>query len=244
MFGCGDKKVVLYSLSIQSESPMSAKSHEFIGNILSSSIPREMLLSIDQRVPHAVARAERIGEEMDSGHRGSASGYIRHLLLNEALSGAFRECGIPHQPLKGNGIVSAKASLVTIARAHMGTVKWNNARRSKKKVQLCGPNFRAKDLVLQDLFEPTSATPEPFELTVFIVTEQVSRGACAIYIVVTDERMDLRNPVFREPLHQFMQRYQQRKDIVDQVTPKLKGNVKKLHGKTDDRDPPEPTPAA
>jgi len=161
------------------------------------------------------------------------------------MSHALDEAGISHKPLRGNAIVFGTVGVVTLARVHMGQVKWDNARRSKTKVKLCEPNAHAKKLVNPDLFESEISVAEPIEMTAFVVTEGGGAGDhYAIHIVVTDETMDLRNPVFREELHQFVQRYQKRQDVEDRVKPTLKNNVKKLLDKTDDEDgQSDPTPA-
>lgn len=224
---------------------MSASGKEIIGNKLSSSIPREFLLSMERLVPQALADARAFGVRFQQGHRPTASGFARHLLLNEAMALAFDEAVVPHPPLRGNTIVFGTVGVVTLARVHMGQVQWDNARRSKTKVKLCRPNEHAKKIVYPDLFESELSVAEPIEMTAFILTEGGGDGdQPAIHIVVTDETMDLRNPVFREDLNQFLQRYQKRQDVEDLVKPKLKDNIKKLHDKTNDEDgQQDPTPA-
>lgn len=214
---------------------MGVSGKEIIGNKLASSIPREFLLGLERLVPQALEEAHSLGMRFQGGHRPTASGFARHLLLNEAMAHALDDAGIAHTPLKGNAIVFGTVGVVTLARVHMGQMQWDNARRSKTKVKLCEPNARAKRLVYPDLFEDEISVAEPVEMTAFILTEGGGAGNhYAIHIVVTDETMDLRNPVFREELHQFFQRYQQRQDIEDRVKPKLKDSVKKLHKKTGD----------
>jgi hypothetical protein len=224
---------------------LSASGHEIIGNKLSSDIPRGFWLTLERLVPQALAEAKALGMRFQGGHRPTASGFARHLLLNEAMAEALDEAGVSHNPLRGNAIVFGTVGVVTLARVHMGQMQWDNARRSKTKVKLCEPNAHVKKLVYPDLFEGEISVTEPIEMTAFVVTEGGGLGDhSAIHIVVTDETMDLRNPVFREELHQFVQRYQKRQDVEDRVKPKLKGNVKKLHDKTDDEDgQPDPSPA-
>lgn len=222
---------------------MSVSGHEIIGSKLSSDIPRGFWLTLERLVPQALADAQALGLRFQGGHRSTASGFARHLLLNEAMSHALDEAGIPHKPLRGNAIVFGTVGVVTLARVHMGQVKWDNARRSKTKVKLCEPNAHAKKLVNPDLFESEISVTEPVEMTAFVVTEGGAGDHYAIHIVVTDETMDLRNPVFREELHQFVQRYQKRQDVEDRVKPKLKNNVKKLLDKTDEDGQTDPKPA-
>lgn len=219
---------------------MTVSGTEIIGKKLSSAIPREFLLALERLVPHALAEAVAHGTRFHQGHRPTAIGFARHLLLNEVVAQGLDEAGIPHPPLRGNAIVFGRVGVVTLARVHMGKVQWDNARRSKNKVRLCRPNARAKKLVNPDLFEGEISIDEPVEMTAFILTEGGGAGQLVgIHIVVTDENMDLRNPVFREDLHHFLQRYQVRQDVEDRVKPKLKKNVKKLHDKTDEDGQPQ-----
>lgn len=216
---------------------MSANGLEIIGDKLSSSIPRDFLLSLDRLLPQAFAEAKATGMQFQTGHRSTATGIARHLFSNEAMNRAMDEAGIEHRPLRGNAIVFGKVGVVTVARVHMGRVQWDNGRRSKTKVKLCAPNIRAKKLVQPDLFEVGFDTAEPIEITAFILTEgSVLSDHFAIHVVVTDETMDLRNPLFREDLHQFLQRYQRRQDVKDNVNPKLKSNIKRLREKSNGED--------
>lgn len=223
---------------------MSASGHEIIGKKLSSDIPRSFWLAMERLVPQALATAKAQGMLFQEGHRTSMTGLVRHYRLNEVMDQALAESGIDHKPLRGNGIVFGTVGVVTLARVHMGQVKWDNARRSKMKLKLCEPNARAKKLIHPDLFEDEISITEPVEMTAFVLTEAWGPGDhYAIHIVVTDETMDLRHPVFREEIHQFLQRYQQAQDVQDNVKPTLKKNVKKLLDKTDEDDQPDSTPA-
>lgn len=222
---------------------MSASGTEIIGEKLSSSIPRDFFLNLERLMPQALADAIATGVRFQAGHRATATGWARHMLFNEALASAMDEAGIQRPPLRGNAIVFGTVGVVTLARVHMGQVKWDNGRRSKTKVKLCAPNVRAKKLVHPDLFEGEIDVAEPIEMTAFILTEGSGLDDhFAIHVVVTDENMDLRNPVFREDLNRFLQRYQRRQDVEDMVKPKLKNNIKKLHDKTDEDGSTDPTP--
>lgn len=221
---------------------MSASGTEIIGDKLSSAIPRDFLLNLERLMPQALAEAVATGMRFDAGHRSTATGWARHMFFNEVMADAMDEAGIEHPPLRGNAIVFGRVGVVTLARVHMGKVQWNNGRRSKTKVKLCAPNAHAKKLVHPDLFEGEIDVAEPIEMAAFILTEGNDlNDHFAIHVVVTDETMDLRNPVFREGLNQFLQRYQRRQDVEDMVKPKLKNNVKKLQGKIDEDGSSDPT---
>lgn len=213
---------------------MSASGHEKIGELLSSSLQRDFLLNLQRLIPGALERVRKFSEEFMAGHRPSVMGQVRHFALNETLVRGFDESGIPHPPLRGNAIMVGKVGVVSLARVHMGQSQWDNSRRSKTKVKLCKPNYLAKRLVQGDIFD--NETPIA-EITVFVVTEgDGANGAPPIYLVVPDDTMDLRSPVFKEELTMFLQRYQRTQDVVDRVEPKLKPGVKKMDRQGNDDD--------
>lgn len=200
---------------------------EKIAEILLESVPRELLLSFERLCPAVLERALRIGEMFDTGHRNSVTGHSRHFGLNEALSLAFDDCGIPHNPLRGNGIVVGRVDLCAIARVHMNSFKWDNSRRSKSKVKLCAPNRTVASMVQPDWIQ--NQNPMPIEtITLFLVTQGDGSAInpCQIFLVVPDETMDLRNPIFSESLDVFVRRYQPAQDVT-RTEPKLKPGVKK-----------------
>lgn len=201
---------------------------ENIAKILLESIPRELLLNFERHYPSALDRALQIGQSVNKGHRASVVGHNRHFFLNEALMVSLDECEVPHAPLRGNKILIGKVGLAAIARVHMNSGKWDNSRRSKAKVKLCAPNRLVASMVQIDWL----LQQEPQEIaavTAFLVTEGDGTDAnpCQAYIVVPDENMDLRNPIFEEPLTVFVRRYQHQEVVVDSAQPKLKPNVKK-----------------
>lgn len=223
--GCNDNFFVPNSLKRQPGVDMSVKGYETIGEILSSAVPRELMLSLQQMIPSAVEKVRVTSESWLPGHRTSIEGYTRHFALNEVLVKCLEECGIPHPPLRGNAIMVGRVGIVSVARVHMSHWQWDNSRRSKSKVKLCKPNYQAKQAVQGDLYEGEVSIDD---MTVFLVTEgNGSNGDTPIYIVVPDETMDMRSPLFKEDLSTFMQRYQKSHDVVDNAKPQLKAGIKK-----------------
>lgn len=201
---------------------------EEIAKILTESLPRELLLSYERLYPSALERAITIGNTAERGHRASVIGHNRHFFLNEALMLAFEECGISHPPLRGNRILVGKVRLASLARVHMNAGKWDNSRRSKAKVKLCAPNRIVASMVQLDWLQ--EQYPEPVEtFTAFLVTQGDSTDSspCQCYLVIPDETMDFRNPIFAEELTMFIRRYQQAQDVLDIAQPKLKASAKR-----------------
>lgn len=204
---------------------MTASGYEKIGDFVSSTVPRDLWLSWEQMASGAVERASEISRSFMAGHQASVRGHLRHFALNEVHVKSLDECGIPHPPVRGNGIMVGTVDGTKIARVHMGTGKWNNSGRSKKKLELVQRNALAKRLLQGDFFQSET---EITELAIFVVTEgDAANGEVPISVVVTDDTLDFRNTLFREPLSLFLQRYQQPQDVVDRVEPKLKAGVKR-----------------
>lgn len=202
------------------------KSKEAIAKILTDSIPREFILNFERYYLAALEKALQIGAMVAEGHRKSATGHSRHFCLNEAIVHALDESGISHGPLRGNGIIFGQVGVTTLARVHMNYGKWDNSKRSKSKLKLCLPNKRVAAMVQYDLLEPVV---EPIvAVTAFLVTQGdgTPMSPANAYIVVPDDTMDLRNPIFVESLNVFVQRYQKIESVVDGAVPKLKAGVK------------------
>ncbi len=203
---------------------MDSSGHETIGEILTHDIPRDFLLTFESLYQRALEDAHAIASRRAIGHKKSVLGINRHFLLNEALLNAFEEFGILHGPLRGNSALVGQFGRVTLGRLHLGPGGWDNSRRSKAKVRLCERNGAAAQLVQCNLFGAASVVKA---LTAFLVTDGDERAA-NVYIVVPDAYMDLRNPVFRESLFEFLHRYEPVEPIVDIAFPELKQGVKRV----------------
>lgn len=200
---------------------------EKIGQILSESIPRELLLSFERFYSGALEKAIEIGRSSAPGHRASVVGHHRHFALNEAWMHALDECNIERNPLRGNAVLVGRVGIASLARVHMTKGRWDNSRRSKAKVKLCEPNRSVGALVQVDWLDAPKSNVEA--ITVFLVTEGdgTESNPAQVYLVVPDDNMDLRNPVFVEPLSAFMGRYQLSQDVADRANPTLKAGVKR-----------------
>ncbi len=224
---CGDKKKMLNSAQRQEDIDLSASGTENIAELLSSQLDRGLLLDLQRLVLRALERAQEASADFAIGHRPTAEGFLRHLILNEAMERGLAEADVPRTPLKGNSIMVGQVGIVTLGRVHMGSGKWNNARRSKGKVKLCRNNDVVRRLVEPDLFSDVRVD-DVHQVAVFLVTETGRGEASArIYLAVPDETMDLRNCVFKEEVSLFLQRYAKPTDVVDKVGPKLKSGIKK-----------------
>jgi hypothetical protein len=194
--------------------------HDKITALLVSNIPRDFCIALQRHIPLAFEKAQKAGMMAKTAHRATLLGQARHSFLNEAVHDAFDECGISHPVLRGNAIMLGGLPDMSIGRLHMNQSKWNNARRSKQKRALCAPNREARLLVQADMFASQVVLSE---LMAFVVTEpELSSGAIPIHVVVTDETMDMRNPLFKEEIHLFLQRYQGVEPEIDIAHPVLR----------------------
>lgn len=211
------------------------KSKEYLGQKLTTLIPRDFLLTFQQLFPGAFENARQLGEGYNENHRKHVTGLMRHFMTNEATGLAFDESGIPHLPLRGNRALFGTIQDVHIFRIHMSNGKWDNSKRSKTKRQLCEHNHKVAAQIQMNLFEPVSTNITPLSVCLVTQGEGTTKNPAQAFVVVPDHNLDLRNPVFVEPMELFLQRYQKEEPISDEARPKLKAGIK---SKTDESNRP------
>lgn len=206
---------------------------EKLGDILSANIPKEFFLHVWQSFPGALERASESAKLAHRGHRPSVAGLMRHFNLNEALAASFEEVGIPHEAIRGNRIMFGSVGIATVARVHLNKGPWDNSKRSVGKRKLCAKNLAASQLIQPDFLQSGDAVVS--EITMLLVTVGGGEeGPATIYVVVTNEDMDLKNPIFRESIDIFLQRYEHVVDVVDTAVPVLKPGVQISPAKSDE----------
>lgn len=199
---------------------------EKIGRLLSSNVPKDFWLHVEARYLGALDAARQFGAKAAAGHRASVTGTLRHFQLNEAFAEAFADAGLEYVPVRGNRIVTGAAGVVTMARVHLNKGPWDNSKRSSGKRKLCERNVVVKQLVQPDFLV---VEPEAVQhVTVFLVS--VGDGSpeepAEFFVAVPDEEMDLRNPLFLEPLGVFLHRYAVQDVPADVAHPRLKPGIK------------------
>jgi hypothetical protein len=221
---------------------LSASPKEKLAELLTSSITKDLLLDFEHFAQEAFASAKKVGAMHAEGHRSSGVGYNLHLFINAALARALQNAGVSPPPLRGNAIVSGTMGAVTLMRIHKSNVKWDNAGRSKAKRKLCARNREVTGWFQPDLLREESTVVGEPELTVSLITQgSAASNMLEVYIVVTNDQMDLRNPLFQESLTQFMQRYQRVPGVVDKAHARLRKRAKKADnsGGPEGQDTPE-----
>lgn len=220
---CDDNLFKVFSSKRQRGTDLSTSPKEKIAELLTSSIPKDVLVDYDHYAQEALASAKKVGAMHAAGHRSSGVGYNLHLFLNDALAKTLENASVSHPPLRGNSIVSGTTGIVTLMRIHKSQVQWDNTGRSKGKRKLCLRNKAVTGWFQPDLLREEATAGEDPEFTASLVTQGSSASdRLEIYVIVTNDQMDLRNPLFQEPLPQFIQRYERAPGIVDKAHAKLR----------------------
>jgi len=206
-----------------------------IPELLLRHVPRELILAAEEALVVGAQRAYRAAQGMDEGHLPHVVGHLRHFHMNESFHRALTVGGTDPNPIRGNGIVCGRAGVFTLARFNVREGLWVNGRRSHTRRQMSIANQAIEPLVQPELFDQYV---EPSEVVAFFV-------ACfsdslhiqpdvplSVQIVVPDRNM--KGWLFRETLGIFVQRYDQKPAVQDDlVLPKLKKiNKRQANGGT------------
>jgi hypothetical protein len=201
--------------------------------LLVKNISRELILSVEEALDIGAERAFSAAVGMDDGHLPHVVGTLRHFHMNETFHTALVVNNSSPSPIKGNGVVTGRTGIFTVARFNIPEGFWINGRRSKTRRQMSYANKAIEPLVQPELFNNYET---PTEATVFFVS-CFSRSLhihptrpVSIDIAVPDREM--RGWLFRESVSEFLKRYDQAPvKQSDLAVPKLKNNIKKQKDK-------------
>lgn len=201
-----------------------------IPQLLVANLPRELVLAVGDALDVGAQRAYPAARGMDEGHLTSVLGQMRHFHMNETFVEALTLANAEPTPLRGNRVVVGRSGLFRLARFNISEGPWYNARRSQTRRAMALANEAIEGLVHPDLFEPTKPilTGTMFFVSVFSGSIKNSpERPLSIHIAVPDREM--RNWLFREPISEFLCRYN---DVAvesqqDLAVPVLKTNVVK-----------------
>jgi len=206
---------------------------ETVPNLLVKNIPRELVMSIEEALDVGAGRAFVASVGMNDGHLPHVVGIARHFHMNESFHTALVANDASPSPIQGNGVVTGRSGIFTIARFNIPAGFWINGRRSKIRRQMSYANKAIEPLVQPELF---NNYVDPSEATVFFVScfskslHEHPTGPVSIDIAVPDREM--RGWLFREPLSQFLRRYEQVQATQnDLAVPTLKKNIGKQQDK-------------
>lgn len=208
---------------------MIQRSVESIPSLLLRSPPRELVMAVDDALPAGAQCAHAASQGMDEGHLPHVVGQPRHFHMNEAFHRALEMGDEMPAIVRGNGIVSGRAGVFTLARFNILDGFCINGRRSQTRGQMSYANKAIDQLLQPELFDQYT---EPTEAVAFFVAcfsgslHIHPQSPVSIQIAVPDREM--RGWLFKESLNAFLQRYEEGPVVQEDLAkPKLK-KIKKL----------------
>ena len=208
---------------------MNPPTKDTIPGLLVRSIPRELVLGVEDALNAGAGRAYASAKGMDEGHLPHVVGQLRHFNMNEAFYRALAEGDAAPTAIQGNGLVTGRTGVFTLARFNIPEGFWINGRRSQTRRQMAFANKarapRGRPWLCDQCQPPAEAVA--FFVACFSGSLQVQPQApTSIQIAVPDRHM--RGWLFREPLELFAKRYDaDQSSQVDLAMPKLKKNIGK-----------------
>ncbi|MFA7606545.1 MAG: hypothetical protein WCY08_08195 [Rhodocyclaceae bacterium] len=208
---------------------MTEPTQETIPDLLVRNVPREVVLGVEEALVVGAQRAYVGGRGMDDGHLPHVVGQLRHFHMNEAFQRALAAADASPSPIRGNGIVTGRTGVFTLARFNIPEGFWTNGRRSHTRRQMSMANMAIEPLVQPELFREYQP---PSEAVAFFVAcfsgslHNQPESPASIQIAVPDRHMH--GWLFREPLDTYIKRYDQK--LVSQhdlAVPKLKKGIGK-----------------
>lgn len=203
---------------------MSQPSRESVSDLLLRDLPRGLVMAIEEALGAGARRAHAAAIGMDEGHLPHVVGQLRHFHMNESFHRALEVGQASPTAIRGNGIISGRSGIFSLARFNIPWGFWVNGRRSHTRRQMSIANKSLEPLVQSELFEPY--TP-PSDATAFFVAcfsrsaDTISESPVSIQIAVPDRNM--KDWLFREPVDVFLQRYEHKPVAQeDLVKPRLK----------------------
>jgi hypothetical protein len=202
--------------------------NDSIPHLLLRSIPRGLMMGIDEALGAGAQRAYAASKGMDEGHLPHVVGQLRHFYMNESFHRALAMGEASPTAIRGNGIVSGRSGVFTLARFNIPEGFWINGRRSKTRRQMSFANKAIEPLVQPELFEQYIAPADAVAFFVACFSGSVHiqpESPVSIQIAVPDRDMD--GWLFKETLDVFLQRYEQKPATqADLARPKLKKSKK------------------
>ncbi len=197
---------------------------ESIPDLLVRNVPRGIVMAVEEALAVGAQRAYVAAKGMDEGHLPHVVGQLRHFQMNELFHRALAMGGASPTNISGNGIVSGRSGVFTLARFNIPEGFWINGRRSQTRRQMSFANKAIEPLVQPELFDqytpPSDAVA--FFVACFSGSLQIQpESPLSVQIAVPDR--DMRGWLFREPVSTFLQRYEHTPMVQDDLAkPKLK----------------------
>jgi hypothetical protein len=204
---------------------------ETVPALLARNIPRALVLAMEDALSAGAARAYAAAEGMEDGHLPHVVGQLRHFHMNEVFHQALAIAEAAPTPIRGNGVVTGRTGVFTLARFNVPEGVWVNGRRSKTRRQMSLANKSIEPLVQHGLFNVYTppANAVAFFVACFSGSIHVQPEApLSIQIAVPNPQMTAW--LYREPLSAFLEHYEGHVSTAaaeDRAVPRLKNIVKK-----------------
>lgn len=196
-----------------------------IADLLLESIPRDLLMGVEDALLSGAMRGFEAAKGMNEGHLPTALGQMRHFHMNEAFNDALTVAGANPTPIRGNSIVVGHSGLFRLSRFNLSAGVWNNGRRSRTRRQMAEANRAIEQLVQPSLFDAQPITAgTAFFVASFSGSVKVQpESPIAIYLAVPDPEM--KRWLFQAPLSMLIARCDVTPPQADTAVPKLKKGI-------------------
>jgi hypothetical protein len=181
-------------------------------------------MAVEEALAAGAQRAHAAAKGMDDGHLPHVVGQLRHFQMNESFHRALAMGDASPTPIRGNGIVSGRSGVFRLARFNIPEGLWINGRRSQTRRQMSFANKAIEPLVQPELFDlyapPSDAVA--FFVACFSGSLHIQpESPLSVQIAVPNR--DMRGWLFRESVGVFLQRYEHKPMVQDDLArPKLK----------------------
>ena len=201
-----------------------------IAALLIANVPRDLVMGVEDAFAAGALQAFGLTKEVSMKQRKTALGYMRHIQMNERFSDLLEASNAELISSQGNRVIVGAAGMFKFARLNMNTTNWNRPARSTIRRELAEANDAMSQLVQPSLFAPQDVTSGAF---FFVARFSGSlhhhpEKPLQVYIAVPNPKMD--GWLFREPLSQFLDRYDTAPKQADNATVKLKPGIIELGG--------------
>lgn len=206
---------------------MAKHTAETVPNLLLKNVPLALVLAIEDALATGARRAFVAARGMDEGHMPHVVGQMRHFHMNEAFQRALSANDAFPSPIQGNGVVTGRAGIFSVARFNISGGVWNNGRRSATRRAMALANEAIEPLVQPGLFarfEPPSVAVAFFVACFSKSLKFDPETPMSIEIAVPDRHMY--GWLFKEPIGVFVERYLQSHSTQnDLAIPSLKSGI-------------------
>ncbi len=195
-----------------------------IPDLLQRNVPRTLVMAVEEALGVGAQRAHAASKGMHEGHLPHVVGQLRHFYMNEAFHRALAMGEASPTAIRGNSIVSGRSGVFTLARFNIPDGFWINGRRSHTRRQMSFANKAIEPLVQPELFEQYTAPSDAVAFFVACFSGSLHiQPESPVSVQIAVPNRDMRGWLFKEPLNEFLQRYEQQPSVQDDLAkPKLK----------------------